>query len=53
MKPSRVRNLGWWAISGECLMRMLQRVQDGELAEIVYIEEYAAIKAENLARGDE
>jgi hypothetical protein len=33
--------LGWWTISGEAIMSMLQRVHDGEEPFVVYAEEYA------------
>lgn len=33
--------LGWWTISGEHLMHMLDRVHDGESPDLVYAEEYA------------
>lgn len=36
-------NLGWWAIRGEYLRELLQRVADGEDPELVYIGAYAEI----------
>ena len=33
--------LGWWVISGEQLMELLQRVEKGETPDAVYMEEYA------------
>lgn len=53
MATERVRKLGWWAISGEDLLAMLRRVEAGERAEIVYIEEYAACTRENLADSED
>lgn len=37
----QVRALGWWTISGECLMDMMRRAHAGEDPEMVYAEEYA------------
>lgn len=34
-------DLGWWTISGEELMALLQRVKTGEDPEMVYMEAYA------------
>lgn len=39
--PEESRALGWWSISGEALLGMLQRVADGEDPDLVYAEEYA------------
>lgn len=33
--------LGWWTISGEALLDMLRRVQQGADPDLVYAEEYA------------
>lgn len=35
-----------WVLSGNTLMRMLARVEAGETAEIVYLEEYANAEVE-------
>ena len=34
-------DLGWWSVSGEVLMEMLQRCAAGESPGIVYAEMYA------------
>jgi hypothetical protein len=44
-----VKPLGWWSISGESLLFMLNRVADGEDPDIVYAEEYANAKREEVA----
>jgi hypothetical protein len=49
----RIRKLGWWAIPGEELLAMLRRVEQGERADVVYIEEYANCTRENLCDEDE
>ena len=33
--------MGWWVISGEALLDMLQQVADGETPDLVYAEHYA------------
>jgi len=34
-------DLGWWAISGAALMDALKRANDGEDADLIYLELYA------------
>lgn len=41
MSESVPQHLGWWTIAGESLMELLQRVEQGETAEAVYMEAYA------------
>lgn len=31
---------GWWAITSDALMAMLRQVEDGETADMVYMEHY-------------
>lgn len=44
-------SLGWWSISGEALMDMLRRVEDGENPSLVYAEQYANSEHE-MVEGD-
>lgn len=41
METTKREPLGWHVISGEGLLGLLHRVQDGENPELVYVEEYA------------
>lgn len=38
---SETSDLGWWTISGDCLIEMLRRVAAGEDPDLVYAEAYA------------
>jgi len=44
-----IPDLGWHVISGEDLLEMLRRVEDGENPELVYIEEWANAEHERPA----
>ena len=39
-------DLGWWAVSGDDLLRMLHEVADGADPDMVYAEAYASASAE-------
>jgi hypothetical protein len=41
MGNSTGEKLGWWVISGEALMEMLQEVKDGGDVDLIYMEHYA------------
>ena len=43
-----MRDLGWWAISGEELLAALRRVEAGEKADLVYAEIYANSETEDV-----
>lgn len=45
--------MGWWAISGESLMEMLQRAHAGEDPDIVYAEFYANCDHEHYGGDDQ
>lgn len=47
-----VTPLGWWAISGEALLNMLNRVACGEAPDAVFMEEYANCEHDQ-AEGDD
>ncbi len=44
---SKLRNLGWWTISGEALLEALEAVADGGNPDIVYAELYANSERED------
>lgn len=48
----RVTSLGWWAIAGEDLLEMLQRVAAGEDPDMVYMNAYAHCHREHHGRND-
>jgi hypothetical protein len=46
MSEDEVPPLGWWAISGESILEMLRRVENGESPDLVYAEAYANSRQE-------
>ena len=42
-----IDNLGWWSISGEAIMDMLNRAYNGELPSNIYAEYYANSEIEH------
>jgi hypothetical protein len=46
-----VSSLGWWSISGESLMEMLNRCYEGSSPTLVYAEEYANSEIERPKDG--
>lgn len=46
--PGWKNGLGWWVISGEHLMAMMRRAQEGEDIDLVYAEEYANCEHESV-----
>lgn len=43
---------GWWTISGDALIEMLERAHAGEDPELLYTELYANSEVEDFREGD-